>query len=60
MEFYDCTSFHIEGKFDRICHSLGLSSPKDFSILVSTWEAMKLHSSSNILRRHHNRTAQQR
>ncbi|KAL2325112.1 hypothetical protein Fmac_024170 [Flemingia macrophylla] len=39
MEFYDCTSFHIkgvEGKFNRICHSLSLSNLEDFSIPVSS------------------------
>ncbi|KAK7385244.1 hypothetical protein VNO78_30958 [Psophocarpus tetragonolobus] len=52
MEFYDRTSFRIEGvegEFDRICRSLGLSGPEDFSIPPAVWEAMKLRSSSDIL-----------
>ncbi|KAL2319483.1 hypothetical protein Fmac_028452 [Flemingia macrophylla] len=59
MEFYDCTNFSIEGEFGRIFHSLGLFSPKDFSIPAVAWEVMKLHSSSDILRCHHNPAAQQ-
>ncbi|CAJ1971824.1 unnamed protein product [Sphenostylis stenocarpa] len=52
MEFYDRTSFRIEGvegELDRICRSLGLSGPDDFSIPASAWAAMKLHSSSDSL-----------
>jgi len=54
MEFYDRTSFRIEGvegEFDRICRSLGLSGPEDFSIPAAAWEAMKFRSSSDILPR---------
>ncbi|RDX84366.1 Mitogen-activated protein kinase kinase kinase 1, partial [Mucuna pruriens] len=54
MEFYDRTSFRIEGvegEFDRICRSLGLSGPEDFSIPAAAWEAMKLRSSSDLLPR---------
>ncbi|XP_061339513.1 mitogen-activated protein kinase kinase kinase 1-like [Gastrolobium bilobum] len=54
MDFYDRTSFRIEGvegEFDRICRSLGLSGPEDFSIPAAAWEAMKVRSSSDILPR---------
>ncbi|MED6191716.1 hypothetical protein PIB30_003059 [Stylosanthes scabra] len=54
MEFYDRTSFRIEGtegEFDRICRSLGLSGPEDFAIPAAAWEAMKVRSSSDILPR---------
>ncbi|KAG5050531.1 hypothetical protein JHK85_011634 [Glycine max] len=54
MEFYDRTSFRIEGvegEFDRICRSLGLSGPEDFAIPAAAWEAMKFRSSSDILPR---------
>ncbi|CAL0305531.1 unnamed protein product [Lupinus luteus] len=52
MDFNDRTSFRIEGiegEFDRICKSLGLSGPEDFSIPASAWEEMKVHSNSDIL-----------
>ncbi|XP_047159440.1 mitogen-activated protein kinase kinase kinase 1-like isoform X3 [Vigna umbellata] len=57
MDFYGHRSFRIdgvEGEFDRICQSLGLSGPEDFSIPTAAWEAMKLRSSSDIplLRNH--------
>jgi mitogen-activated protein kinase kinase kinase 1 len=48
----DRTSFRvdgIEGEFDRICMSLGLSGPEDFAIPAAAWEAMKFRSSSDIL-----------
>ncbi|XLR47684.1 hypothetical protein S83_032344, partial [Arachis hypogaea] len=54
MEFYDHKSFRIEGvegEFDRICQSLGLSGPEDFAIPAAAWEAMKVRSSSDILPR---------
>ncbi|XP_061350492.1 mitogen-activated protein kinase kinase kinase 1-like [Gastrolobium bilobum] len=54
MEFYHRTSFRIEGvegEFDRICRSLGLSGPEDFAIPAAAWEAMKVRSSSDILPR---------
>jgi len=54
MEFYDRTSFRIEGvegEFDRICRTLGLSGPEDFAIPAAAWEAMKFRSSSDILPR---------
>ena len=54
MDLYDRTSFRIEGvegEFDRICRSLGLSGPEDFSIPAAAWEAMKLRCSSDLLPR---------
>ncbi|XP_057443193.1 mitogen-activated protein kinase kinase kinase 1-like [Lotus japonicus] len=54
MELHDRTSFRIEGiegEFDRICKSLGLSGPEDFAIPAAAWEAMKVRSSSDILPR---------
>ncbi|XP_022896561.1 mitogen-activated protein kinase kinase kinase 1-like [Olea europaea var. sylvestris] len=48
----DQTSFRVEGvdgEFDRICRSLGLSGPEDFSIPVAAWEARRaLSPSSNL------------
>ncbi|CAA2964538.1 mitogen-activated kinase kinase kinase 1-like [Olea europaea subsp. europaea] len=48
----DRTSFRVEGvdgEFDRICKSLGLSGPEDFSIPVAAWEARRaLSPSSNL------------
>ncbi|KAK3009496.1 hypothetical protein RJ639_013861, partial [Escallonia herrerae] len=41
------TSFRIEGiegEFDRICLSLGLSGPEDFAIPAAAWEARKARS----------------
>ncbi|OIV97920.1 hypothetical protein TanjilG_12677 [Lupinus angustifolius] len=52
MDFNDRPSFRIEGiegEFDRICKSLGLSGPEDFSIPASAWEEMKFHSNSDML-----------
>ncbi|CAI8597458.1 unnamed protein product [Vicia faba] len=52
MELYDRTSFRIEGvegELDRICKSLGLSGPEDFSIPAAAWEAMKVRYSSDSL-----------
>lgn len=52
MELYDRTSFRIEGvegEFDRICRSLGLSGPEDFAIPAAAWEAMKIRSNSDVL-----------
>lgn len=52
MELYDRTSFRIEGvegEFDRICKSLGLSGPEDFAIPAAAWEAMKIRSNSDVL-----------
>ncbi|CAL5189318.1 unnamed protein product [Lathyrus oleraceus] len=54
MDFYDRTSFRVEGvegEFDIICRSLGLSGPEDFSIPAAAWEAMKVRSSSDVLPR---------
>ncbi|KHN26046.1 Mitogen-activated protein kinase kinase kinase 1 [Glycine soja] len=54
MDLYDRTSFRIEGvegEFDQICRSLGLSGPEDFSIPAAAWEAMKLRCSSDLLPR---------
>ncbi|KAK1361626.1 Protein kinase domain-containing protein [Heracleum sosnowskyi] len=50
----DRTSFRIEGidgEFDVICQSLGLSGPDDFAIPAADWESRKLRSSSDILPR---------
>ncbi|XP_074371979.1 mitogen-activated protein kinase kinase kinase 1-like isoform X2 [Apium graveolens] len=50
----DRTSFRIEGidgEFDMICQSLGLSGPDDFAIPAAEWESRKLRSSSDILPR---------
>ncbi|KAL3515594.1 hypothetical protein ACH5RR_022496 [Cinchona calisaya] len=47
------TSFRvegIEGEFDLICRSLGLSGPEDFSIPVAAWEASKVSSPAPHLR----------
>ncbi|XP_027164028.1 mitogen-activated protein kinase kinase kinase 1-like [Coffea eugenioides] len=47
------TSFRIEGiegEFDLICRSLGLSGPDDFSIPVAAWEASKVSSPSAQIR----------
>ncbi|XP_050375738.1 mitogen-activated protein kinase kinase kinase 1-like isoform X2 [Argentina anserina] len=44
------TSFRvrgIEGEFDLICQSLGLSGPEDFSIPLAAWEAQRARSSSD-------------
>ncbi|KAL6964350.1 mitogen-activated protein kinase kinase kinase [Sarracenia purpurea var. burkii] len=44
----DRTSFRVEGidgEFDRICRSLGLSGPEDFAIPAAAWEACKARSS---------------
>ncbi|KAF7816904.1 mitogen-activated protein kinase kinase kinase 1-like [Senna tora] len=54
MEFYDRSSFRIEGvegEFDLICRSLGLSGPEDFAIPAAAWEALKVRSSSDLLPR---------
>lgn len=48
------TSFRvrgIEGEFELICHSLGLSGPDDFSIPAAAWEAQKARSSSDLASR---------
>lgn len=50
----DRTSFRIdgvEGEFERICRSLGLSGPEDFAIPAAAWEARKNPSSSDLLPR---------
>ncbi|KAK9286809.1 hypothetical protein L1049_015214 [Liquidambar formosana] len=50
--FSDRTSFRmegIEGEFDLICRSLGLSGPEDFAIPTAAWEAQKARSSSDPL-----------
>ncbi|GAV92132.1 hypothetical protein CFOL_v3_35513, partial [Cephalotus follicularis] len=54
LDLSDRTSFRIEGvegEFDRICRSLGLSGPEDFSIPTAAWEARKIRSTSDILPR---------
>ncbi|KAK8492296.1 hypothetical protein V6N13_110010 [Hibiscus sabdariffa] len=54
LDLYDKTSFRIEGtdgEFDRICRSLGLNGPEDFSIPTAAWEARKIRSSSDLLPR---------
>ncbi|WJX57674.1 mitogen-activated protein kinase kinase kinase [Trifolium repens] len=54
MDLYDKKSFRVEGvdgEFDIICRSLGLSGPEDFSIPAAAWEAMKVRSSSDVLPR---------
>ncbi|XP_043713766.1 mitogen-activated protein kinase kinase kinase 1-like [Telopea speciosissima] len=48
------TSFRIEGiegEFDRLCETLGLSGPEDFAIPAAAWEARKARSSSDIFPR---------
>ncbi|XP_041014670.1 mitogen-activated protein kinase kinase kinase 1-like isoform X1 [Juglans microcarpa x Juglans regia] len=48
------TSFRvrgIEGEFELICRSLGLSGPDDFSIPAAAWEAQKARSSSDLASR---------
>lgn len=45
------TSFRVkgvEGEFDLICRSLGLSGPEDFAIPTAAWEAHTARSSSDI------------
>ncbi|KAJ4962479.1 hypothetical protein NE237_022418 [Protea cynaroides] len=45
------TSFRIEGiegEFDRLCASLGLSGPEDFAIPAAAWEARKARSISDV------------
>ncbi|XP_058190235.1 mitogen-activated protein kinase kinase kinase 1-like [Rhododendron vialii] len=45
------TSFRIQGidgEFDAICRSLGLSGPDDFSIPAAAWEARKSRSSLDL------------
>lgn len=44
------TSFRvkgIDGEFDLICRSLGLSGPEDFAIPAAAWEAQKARSRSS-------------
>lgn len=51
LDLYDRMSFRVqgvEGDFDIICRSLGLT-PEDFSIPTAVWEARKGRSSSDIL-----------
>ncbi|XAR53112.1 Mitogen-activated protein kinase kinase kinase [Bertholletia excelsa] len=46
----DRTSFRIkgiDGEFDQICRSLGLSGPEDFAIPAAAWEARKSRSPSD-------------
>lgn len=53
LDLSDKTSFRIEGvdgEFERICRSLGLS-PEDFSIPTAAWESSKIRSSSDLLPR---------
>ncbi|XP_044475620.1 mitogen-activated protein kinase kinase kinase 1-like [Mangifera indica] len=54
LDSSDRTSFRIEGvdgEFERICLSLGLSGPEDFAIPVAAWESRKIRSSSDLLPR---------
>ncbi|XP_022747502.1 mitogen-activated protein kinase kinase kinase 1-like [Durio zibethinus] len=54
LDLSDKTSFRIQGtdgEFDRICQSLGLSGPEDFSIPTAAWEARNIRSSSDLLPR---------
>ncbi|XVE60391.1 hypothetical protein DITRI_Ditri05aG0125000 [Diplodiscus trichospermus] len=54
LDLSDKTSFRIqgtEGEFDRICRTLGLSGPEDFSIPTAAWESRKIRSSSDLLPR---------
>ncbi|XWS21579.1 hypothetical protein CRYUN_Cryun30bG0066400 [Craigia yunnanensis] len=54
LDLSDKTSFRIQGtdgEFDRICRSLGLTGPEDFSIPAAAWEARKIRSSSDLLPR---------
>ncbi|XP_062026569.1 mitogen-activated protein kinase kinase kinase 9-like [Rosa rugosa] len=48
------TSFRvrgIDGEFDLICRSLGLSGPEDFAIPLAAWEAQRARSSSDFTSR---------
>ncbi|KAL7606527.1 hypothetical protein Lser_V15G19179 [Lactuca serriola] len=49
----DRTSFRIDGsdagQVEIICRSLGFESPEDFGIPVSSWEARKIRSTSDLL-----------
>ncbi|XVF64653.1 hypothetical protein PTKIN_Ptkin09bG0185100 [Pterospermum kingtungense] len=54
LDLSDKTSFRIQGtdgEFDRICRTLGLTGPEDFSIPAAAWEARKIRSSSDLLPR---------
>ncbi|XP_044511166.1 mitogen-activated protein kinase kinase kinase 1-like [Mangifera indica] len=54
LDLSDRTSFRIEGvdgEFERICRSLGLSGPEDFAIPAAAWESRKIRSSSDLLPR---------
>ncbi|KAL5777049.1 hypothetical protein ACOSP7_009975 [Xanthoceras sorbifolium] len=54
LDLSDKTSFRIEGidgEFERICRSLGLSGPEDFAIPTAAWESRKIRSSSDLLPR---------
>ncbi|KAJ0085098.1 hypothetical protein Patl1_08435 [Pistacia atlantica] len=54
LDLSDQTSFRIEGvdgEFERICRSLGLSGPEDFAIPTAAWESRKIRSSSDVLPR---------
>ncbi|KAM2669169.1 hypothetical protein EV2_020671 [Malus domestica] len=45
------TSFRvrgIDGEFDLICRSLGLSGPEDFAIPIAAWEAQRARISSHV------------
>lgn len=46
------TSFRVigmDGEFELICRSLGLSGPEDFAIPTAAWEAQKARSSSEFV-----------
>ncbi|KAL5857226.1 hypothetical protein ACOSQ3_004684 [Xanthoceras sorbifolium] len=54
IDLSSLTSFRvkgIDGEFDLICRSLGLSGPEDFSIPTAAWEAQKQRSSSDVATR---------
>ncbi|KAF3445723.1 hypothetical protein FNV43_RR10899 [Rhamnella rubrinervis] len=54
LDLSDKMSFRvegIEGEFDIICRTLGLSGPEDFAIPSAAWEARKVRSISDILPR---------
>lgn len=54
LDLSDKMSFRvegIEGEFDIICRTLGLSGPEDFAIPSAAWEARKIRSISDILPR---------
>ncbi|KAK9270789.1 hypothetical protein L1049_026374 [Liquidambar formosana] len=54
LDLSDRTSFRVrgvDGEFDIICRTLGLSGPEDFAIPAAAWEARTVRSSSDLLPR---------